>query len=90
MRDHFIPIRKQDLVALLSNELEAGDCTDFEKLCHIVESVFHHDYHQQLESLKSDYAAFDPDADTRPTRNYTEAQREQAMPSLFEQEAANC
>ena len=63
MRDHFIPIRKQDLVALLSNELEAGDCTDFEKLCHIVESVFHHDYHQQLESLKSDYAAFDPDAD---------------------------
>jgi len=84
VRDHFIPIRKADLVALLGGELPENERQDFEQLCHIVESVFHHEYHQRLEALKCDYASFDPDADTRPTRIFTHQQREQAMPSLFE------
>lgn len=84
VRDHFIPIRKSELVVLLRDELPEKERQEFEQLCHIIESVFHHEYHQRLEALKGDYAAFDPDADTRPTRTFSDQQRKQAMPSLFE------
>jgi hypothetical protein len=67
-REHFIPLRKADLVRILTGDtaLRAGDRELFLSLCRLLESTFHFEYHQQLEDLKECYAPFDPDADTRP------------------------
>ncbi|MCG8584142.1 MAG: DUF3754 domain-containing protein, partial [Pirellulales bacterium] len=65
-REHFIPIRKSELVRLLTEKLESSShaSDEFQQLCRLLESTFHFEYHARLEELKDDYAAFDPDADT--------------------------
>ena len=64
-REHFIPVRKADLVAGLSSDASLGeDRSKFRQLCRLLEATIHYDYHTKLESLKCAYAPFDPDADT--------------------------
>ena len=65
-REEFIPLRKSDLVELLTRELgEGGASVDaFRQLCRMVEATLHFEYHAVLESLKELYAPFDPDRDT--------------------------
>ena len=69
-RYRFIPFRKADIVQMCLRENqpaghEAGQETDFKQLCHMLDSVFHFEFHQLVESLKHSYAPIDPDADTR-------------------------
>ena len=68
----FIPFRKIDIVqmCLQENRLE-GQEADFKQLCHMLDSVFHFEFHQLVESLKNNYATIDPDADTRKIDNDT-------------------
>jgi Protein of unknown function (DUF3754) len=84
-REHFIPIRKSDLVELLTRypELPERDAELFYRLCQLLTATFHHEYHQQLERLKDAYAPFDPDADTRATQFPEPAQREEKLDHLF-------
>ena len=48
----------------------------FRQFCTLVSSVFHFEYLKQLEELKDAYAAFDPDADTKPLHPPSAEQRE--------------
>jgi hypothetical protein len=66
-REHFIPLRKSDLVELLcrDKQLPVQEREPFRQFCILVSSVFHFEYLKQLEELKDAYAPFDPDADTR-------------------------
>ena len=64
--DHFIPIRQAELVDLLASQpdLKAQEVDLFRRLAQILSATVHHEYQQELEALKADYAPFDPDSDT--------------------------
>src|SRR5262245_52431595 len=74
-REHFIRLRKCDLVNLLcaDNLLPADQQEPFRQFCKLVTSLFHFEYLERLEQLKDAYAPFDPDADTEklPTHGAT-------------------
>jgi Protein of unknown function (DUF3754) len=63
----FIPFRKRDIIEMClgRGELDAAAQAPFREFCRLLESVFHFDFHAQLEALKDGYAASDPDAATR-------------------------
>ncbi|MBH0028715.1 DUF3754 domain-containing protein [Pseudoalteromonas sp. SWN29] len=62
----FIPFRKQDIVDMCSEELNNNtQKTSFKQFCDLLASLIHYDYHATLESLKNNYAPFDPNSDTR-------------------------
>jgi hypothetical protein len=65
-REHFIPVRKADLIRLLADDdsLSEQERSQFLDLCRMLEATFHFEYHDELEKLKDAYAAFDPDRDT--------------------------
>jgi hypothetical protein len=69
-REHFIPLRKNELIELLLAEpdLSAQDREDLRQFCTLVVATYHFEYHKALERLKDAYAPFDPDADTRGGR----------------------
>lgn len=74
----FIPFRKQDIVDMCSAELKSiSEQTSFKQFCDLLASLIHYDYHATLESLKNNYAPFDPNSDTRslaPVSNDQKAQ----------------
>lgn len=84
--EHFIPLRKTDLIRMLSEQFD-GDSTAgdrFRRLGLLLEAVFHYQYQEVLEGLKACYAPFDPDADTLPLHPPTAAEREDKLIRLFE------
>jgi hypothetical protein len=84
-REHFIPIRKSDLLDLLCREpgMSDVDRDRFRRLYQILSSTFHLEYHAKLESLKDAYAAFDPDADTKRVAAPDGEQKQTALQSLM-------
>ncbi len=66
-RHRFIPFRKKDIIemCLASGGLEATEQGKFRAFCHLLQSLFHFEYHQTLETLKDLYAPLNPDRDTR-------------------------
>lgn len=85
-REHFIPLRKADLIARLAadSSLSAHEREQFLELCRRLEAAFHNEYHERLEELKDAYAPFDPDADTLAGRELTDGERDALTPPLFE------
>jgi hypothetical protein len=67
-REHYIPLRKSDLVTLLcrDKQLPAERREGVRQFCTLASAVFHFEYQQWLEELKDAYAAFDPDSETKP------------------------
>jgi hypothetical protein len=84
-REHFIPLRKSDLIELLSKDkkLSAEGRESFRQFCTLVSSVFHFEYLKQLEELKDVYASFDPDADTKPLHPPSADERSRNEEELF-------
>ena len=66
--EHFIPLRKADLVEMLSQRqfLSKESEEQFRRLCRHVETALHGTFHDRLVQLKEAYASFDPDADAAP------------------------
>jgi len=66
-REHFIPILREDLVRVLAGDasLSDADRRRFRSLCRILEATIHFEYHDRLNELKSRYAPYDPDRETR-------------------------
>ncbi|SRR5579883_287614 len=89
-REHFIPLRKSDLIELLCRDkkLSAGERESFRQFCVLVSSVFHFEYLKQLEELKDAYAPFDPDADTKTLHPVSTDKRQKDEEQLFEKFAA--
>ncbi len=66
-REAFIPYRKADVVQLCLDDgrLNPEDGKKFQEFCEIVGAYYHFDFHKDLESLKNNFTAFDPDSDTK-------------------------
>ncbi len=84
--EHFIPIRKSDLVRMLLNDpaLELHEREAFAHFCKLIEATLHHDFHRHLDELKDAYAPFDPDAEPKPREVLTVEQREGHARRLFD------
>jgi hypothetical protein len=85
-REHYIPLRKNDLVELLCKDknLSREQRDQFRQFCLLVSCVFHFEYHQKLEELKNEYAAFDPDSVTKQLTKPTPEERHKELDKLFE------
>lgn len=66
-REAFIPYRRTDLIELCieDGQLDAVEAQKFREFCSIISAYYHFQFHAYLESLKDNYAPFDPDADTK-------------------------
>ncbi|HVX60725.1 MAG TPA: TMEM143 family protein [Pirellulales bacterium] len=86
-RENYIPVRKAELADLLAKdaELSAEDRSAFRQFCQLLESVFHYEFHAQLEALKNAYAPFDPDSDTSPIEPLDDAECERRIDAVFKQ-----
>lgn len=75
--EHYIPIRKRDLVELLTKdeELDLVARGALLKLAKLVEAVLHHEFHERLEELKQLYSVNDPDADPVSREEVTDDDR---------------
>ena len=81
--DRFIPFRKQDIIEMCSSELaNKFDLESFHQFSELLSSYIHFNYHGILESLKNDYAPFDPNADTRLLNALSDAQKRQCQQSF--------
>ena len=62
----FIPYRRSDVVDMCLYETPSSLSPDeFRQLGYMLEQIFHFEFHQVIEALKSAYADIDPDSDTR-------------------------
>ena len=85
-REHYIPVRRQDLVALLCGDrgLSEPAAAQFRQLCDLLSATFHFEYHRLLEELKDEYASFDPDLCTKQIVQPTPEERGRTLDRLFE------
>ena len=84
-REHYIPLRKNDLVNLLCSDkgLLADARKDLRQFCLLASANFHFEYQQQLEALKDVYAPFDPDSETEPLKAPNSGERSAQLDSVF-------
>ena len=62
----FIPFRRRDIVEMCLEDGRLGsEAENFRQLSHMLEQIFHFEFHQVVEALKNAYAELDPDRDTR-------------------------
>jgi hypothetical protein len=85
-REHYIPLRKSDLVELLYNDrgMERPAADSFRRLSELISATFHYEYYKLLEELKDEYAPFDPDSVTKPLKALTSEQKAKKLERLFE------
>src|SRR5271170_2638435 len=86
-REHYIPLRKTDLIELLSKDkaLPVTEREPFRRFGRQVSALFHFEYLKKLEELKDAYAPFDPDSETRPLKELSPEERQKNLDRLFEQ-----
>jgi hypothetical protein len=84
-REHFIPLRKSDLIDLLCRQpgMTQGERDAFRRLAQLLSASIHFEHHRRLEELKDAYAPFDPDADTRSVREVTPEQKKEKLSDLM-------
>jgi hypothetical protein len=62
--DQFIPVRKSDILSALVEEgarKSDEERKKFRRLCDMLAAIYHYEYFQTLERLRSDYYYFGPD-----------------------------
>jgi len=86
-REHYIPLRKSDLIELLAGDkqLSSTEQQEFRQFCTILSALFHFEYLDKLEMLKDSFAPFDPDAETKPLRPIPQEERDRRLEQLFTQ-----
>jgi len=69
----FIPFRKSQIIEMLVNEgeLHPEECDNFRKLCRMIESIFHFEFHAKEKFLTNNYYPFNPDKDTKNFTTYS-------------------
>lgn len=74
LKGHAIPYTKWEVIELICQDgkLEADWVEKFRNFAQVVESVFHYDYHDELEALKESFHPFNPDRDSALPQNYSE------------------
>ncbi len=73
-RLRYIPFRKKDVVemCLCDGALRGTEQMKFRSLCRLLQSVYHFEFHELLETLKDSYAPLNPDRDTRKVGIFVE------------------
>jgi len=62
-REHFIPVRKIDIIeALIVHGALGAERDKFRQLCEQLAAIEHYEYHEQLERLHNDYFYFAPES----------------------------
>jgi hypothetical protein len=62
-REHFIPVRKIDIIeALIVHGALGSERDEFRRLCEQLAAIEHYEYHEQLERLHNDYFYFAPES----------------------------
>lgn len=64
-REHYIPLRRTDLIELLAGQCDPGEAALFRRLCQLLTDRVHVEFYRLFDKLKDDYSPFDPDADTK-------------------------
>ncbi len=84
-REHFIPLRKSELIDLLCRQpgMTQADQGAFRRLAQLLSASIHFEQHRRLEALKDAYAPFDPDADTRALRQFTAEEKKEKLSDLM-------
>jgi hypothetical protein len=84
-REHFIPIRRVELIDLLcaDRDLKPQDRDLFLQFCRRVMATLHFEYDQRLEELKDAYAPFDPDHDCKSLLKINAEERQHRLNELF-------
>jgi len=85
-RESYIPIRKDELVRHLSSDtdLSAEERHDFSSFCRVVEVYLHAEFRRRLDAVKSAYAVFDPDADTKSMSPISSTEQDALAPEAFD------
>lgn len=86
-REHFIPLRRNELIRLLADQLPDEEAPAFLRFCQLLSDRVHLEFNKLLERLKEDYAPFDPDSDTkslRPIEGSERAKREEGLFRAFD------
>jgi hypothetical protein len=87
-REHYIPLRKSDMLELLLRDVKMGGQTEdrdaLRRLYTLTVAVFHFEYLEHLENLKSLYAPFDPDNETTDLYPATPEKKERILGEFFE------
>lgn len=86
-KTRFIPFNRQDIVRMLLSEsgLKVREKTQFQTISHLLISLYHIEFHQSLETLKSCYAPVNPDADTQTVFETSDAAKADKEQQLFAQ-----
>lgn len=82
-REHFIPLRKTDLLARWRRQLSPGDRVQFAPLVRVLEAVLHHSYHERFAAINEAYAPFDPDSDLALALHASSEDTDQHLTELF-------
>ena len=80
--ENFIPLTKSDIKTLCQASLADEYQADFSAFCLLLEHTLHYEHYQLLNTLKENYAPFDPNKDTLDLQQLTAQQRESAQ-TLF-------
>src|SRR5579871_3877530 len=84
-RDQFIPVRKSDIIGVLTKcglLMGAEQHEKFRQLCRLLGAIFHYEYFEWLERLRDDYYYFNPEIPLEPKRDFQAI--EQARGELLE------
>lgn len=76
--DQFIPVRKKDLLTELQARGLPGSTADaqkFDALCQMLGAIFHYQYFEQLERLRTDYYYFNPQLEPHARCDAAELER---------------
>jgi Protein of unknown function (DUF3754) len=83
-RDHFIAVRKTDILDAL---IDHGHLVDdaqrgkFRQVCRLLAAIYHHEYFAELERLRDDYFYFNPELE--PHARFDQAALEAAYADLI-------
>ncbi len=85
-REHYIPLRRSDLVELLATDKDLAEeqREPFRQFCRLVTAVLHYQYHDKLEELKNEYAPFDPDQVTKTVKELSSEEKETQQQRVFD------
>lgn len=81
-REHFIPIRRVDLLSRACGELNEASADHLRKVDELLAATLHYEYHRELECLKEAYGPFDPDVDTHKVAQHDAEGKDQLLDSL--------
>jgi hypothetical protein len=82
-RDHFIAVRKTDLLDALIDHGQLADDVQrdrFRQVCRLLAAIYHHEYFAELERLRDDYFYFNPEIE--PHARFDQAALECAYADL--------